>query len=270
MPPVITGFIVRAIAIASTPEELELLTVQEASLAQLSRIIIEVPVDPSEDIESIAQQIQAACVENNIPYWPEYPNTYTFIEDSTLYIAYMKPSGEVSPMIGFLPILLIIGLIAPIIMYFAIPGLAELINSIVMLMVIMLMMNLMKPMLETAPRAAAPRAPAAPREPIEQRISKRIESIADSIARTEKAFETSKSAGVSAVTSVVSDIRSVAGAIKGAPSTAMSKYEKSRAAGRLDVIDDKLGKFEEHLTPGQLENLREERRIVEELRDMYG
>lgn len=265
MAPTIAGFTIRAIAIANTPEELQYFTVQEASLLQLSRIIIEVPMDPSEDIESIAQQIQANCVENSVPCWPEYPNTYTFIEGNTLYIAYVKPPGEVSPMIGFLPILLIIGLIAPIIMYFAIPGLAELINSLVMVLVMMLMLDMMGPMLKTGVGAA----PAAPREPIEQRVSRKIESIADSITRTEKAFETSKSAGVSAVSSVVSDIRSVARVIKGTPSTAMSTREKSKAAGRLDVIDDKLGKFEEHLTPGQLENLREERRIVEELRAMY-
>lgn len=270
MAPVITGFTIRAIGIASTAEELENLTVQEASLLQLSRIIIEVPVDPSEDIESIAQQIQADCVENSVPCWPEYPNTYTFIEGNTLYIAYVKPPGEVSPMIGFLPILLIIGLIAPIIMYFAIPGLAELVNSVVMILVMMLMFKMMGPMLAPSPKVAAVRAaPTEPRPPIEQRISRKIESIADSIVRVESAFERSKSAGAAAVTSVVSDIRGVARVIEGTPSTAMSPYEKSKAAGRLDVIDDKLGKFEEHLTPGQLENLRKERRIVEELRAMY-
>lgn len=265
MAPVITGFTIRAIAIANTPEELQYFTAQEASLPQLSRIIIEVPVDPNEDIASIAQQIQSACEENSIPYWPEYPNTYAMVEGDTLYIAYLGPSGEVSPSIAWMAILLGIMIFAPIIMYFAIPGFAEIVNGIIMLMVMMLMLDLMGPMLKTAPGAAV----TAPREPIEQRVSRKIESIADSIARTEKAFETSKSAGVSAVSSVVSDIRGVARVIKGTPSTAMSSYEKSKAAGRLDVIDDKLGKFEEHLTPGQKENLEEERRIVDELRAMY-
>lgn len=266
MTPVISGFTIKMVSIANTVEELDYFVTQEASLPQSTRILLEVPIDPSEDISSIAQQIQAACVEYNVPYWPEYLNTYTFVRDNTLYIAYIKPSGEVSPMaIPLIPILIGIIIFAPIIMYLAIPGFAEIINSIVMLVMMMMMLDIMGPMLKTGVGAA----PAAPREPIEQRVSRRIESIADSITRTEKAFETSKSAGVSAVSSVVSDIRSVARVIKGTPSTAMSTREKSKAAGRLDVIDDKLGKFEEHLTPGQLENLREERRIVEELRAMY-
>lgn len=266
MAPIISGFTIRSIGIANTSEELDYFVSQEASLPQLTRIILEVPIDPSEDISSIAQQIQSACVENNIPYWPEFPNNYIFAENNTLYIAYMKPSGEVSPMaFPLIPILIGIIIFAPIIMYFAIPGFAEIVNSIVMLVVIMMMFNIMGPMLKTGVEAA----PAVPREPIEQRVSRRIESIADSIVRVESSFEKSKSAGTSAVASVVSDIRSVARVIKGTPSTAMSAYEKSRAAGRLDVIDDKLGKFEEHLSPSQLENLREERRIVEELRTMY-
>lgn len=273
MPPVISGFVIRAIGIANTPGELELLTVQEASLPQLTRIIIEIPVDPSEDIESIAQQIQAVCVENNVPYWPEYPNTYAFIEGNTLYIAYVKPSGEVSPMIGFLtilPILLIIGLIAPIIMYFAIPGLAEVINSVVMILVVMMMFKMMGPMLAPKPKVAAVRAaPAAPRPPIEQRISRTIESIADSIAKIEGAFNRSKSAGVTSVTSVASDIVGVVRAVKEAPETAMSSYQKATAAGKLDRLDDKLLKYEKHLSSSQLGNLREERRIVDELRAMY-
>jgi len=267
----VPGYTIRPIAIANTVEEVELFAVQEESLPAFSRIIVEVPLDPSEDISFVAQQIQTACEGNNVPCWPENQGTYVFTENNTVYIAYMRPPSGVLPSVAIMPILLIIGIIAPIIMYFAIPGFAEIVNSIIMLMVIMLMMDLMKPMLETSarPARAAQRAPAAPREPIEQRISRRIESIADSVARTEKAFETSKSAGVSAVTSVVSDIRSVVGAIKGAPSTAMSVYEKSKAVGRLDVIDDRLTRYEEHLTPGQKANLEEERRIVEQMRVMY-
>jgi len=270
MIPAISGYTIKIISTANTPEELNSFVTQEASLPQFSRIIIEVPIDPDEDMPAIAQQIQTACAENYVPYWPEHQGAYTFIEGNTLYIAYMRPSDSVSPMmIGILPILLIIGLIAPIIMYFAIPGLSELVDSIVMIVVMMIMMKIMGPMFSSI---SGPKAEAAPREstpPIEQRISRRIESIADSIVRTEAAFERSKSAGASAVTSVVSDIRGVARAIKGTPSTAMTGYQKSKAAERLDVLDDNLSKYEEHLTPGQLENLREERRIVDELRTMY-
>jgi len=266
MTPVISGFIIKTVGIASTVEELDYFVTQEASLPQLTRIILEVPIDPSEDIESIAQQVQSACVENDIPCWPEFPNNYIFAENNTLYIAYMKPSGEVSPMaFPLIPILIGIIIFAPIIMYFAIPGLAEIVNSIVMLVVIMTMFNIMGPMLKTGVGAA----PAAPREPIEQRVSKKIESIADSIARVEGAFEKSKSAGTSAVTSVVSDIRDVARVIKGTPSTAMSSYEKSKAAGKLDILDNKIEKYKEHLSPSQLRAFEEEQSIVEELRAMY-
>jgi hypothetical protein len=267
----VNGFTLTPISIANTPEELNNFVTQEASLPQLSRIILEVQVDPSEDIESVAQQIQATLTENQIPYWPEFPNTYTIIDGNTLCIAYMRPSSGISPTFAILPILLIVGIIAPIIMYFAIPGFAELMNSIIMLVMMMVMMNIMGPMFKSVSGPTTGTVSAAEKPlPIEQRISRRIESIAESIERTERAFERSKESGVAAVSSVLGDMKGVASAIRGAPSTAMSSYKKSKAAGRLDTLDDKLEKYKKDLTPDQREKLEEEQSIVSELRDMYG
>jgi len=264
----VSGFTVKPIATGNSVEDMQFFSVQEASLSDLTRIILEIPIDPSEGIVSIAQQVQAACVEHGVVPWPEHQGIYTFIENNSLYIAYVKPAGQVSPSIAWIPILLIVGIIAPIIMYFAIPGFADMVNSIVMLVVMMLMMDLMKPMMESTrskPKVSTTEA----RPPLEQRISRKIESIADSIARTERAFETSKEAGKSARSSVLSDIQGVARAIKGAPKTALSSYDKAKAAGQLDVLDDRLVKYREHLSPTQQEKLEEEQQMVDELRRMY-
>jgi len=261
-----SGYNLSAIAIANTPEELGIITAQESSFTQPVRVVVEVPLDPSEDIASVAQQVQDACVQNYVESWPEYPSTYTYIENNTLYIMYVSPAGGVTPSIAWLPIIIGILIIAPIIMLIAIPGLMDLINNIIMLVIIMVMMDIMTPMLRSSTAPSSRVAAAESRQPIEQRISRRIESIAESIARTERAFETSKEAGKSAVSSVVSDIMGVARAIKGAPSTAMTSYEKARAAERIDVLDDKLVKYRESLSPEQKAKLDEEQRIIRELR----
>jgi len=230
-------------------------------------------VDPSENITEVARQVELACIGNNIACWPESPNSHTFINGNTLYIMYVKPAGEVTASIGIIAIIAIILFIAPIIMYFAIPGVSELINGIISIAIMMMMMKLMMPMFESMSSGTKPRAvkaaPAEQKPPFEQRVSRRIESIADSIVRTESAFERSKEAGVSAVSSVVNDITRLVNAIKGAPSTSMTSYQKAKAIREVDTLDDKLEKYRNSLSPTQQGKFDEQQSIVDELRAMY-
>jgi len=277
MAQLLTDYTLRVISIANTVSDLNSFIIQEASLPQYTRIVLEVHVDPSQDISSIAQAIEESCSQGNVPYWPENQGTYTEIRGNTLYIEYMRPYSGPSPMqLQILPILGIIAVIAPIIMYLASPTFRDLINGIIMLVAMMVMMQVMMPMMtaisgSSKPAITAPTTtPTTPKEPIEQRISKRIESIGESIYRIKKAFEKSKAAGEEEVRRTVSDIKGVARAIKSAPETIMNSYDKARAADRLDYYSKKLEEYKAGLTPSQLENLEEERRIVEELVSMYG
>ena len=258
------GYTVRLLAVADAVEDL---VAQEEALPAYTRVIIEASIDPSKDVSQAVQEIQAACEESGVLYWPENKGTYVAFDDHTVYIMYMKsPDDDVSPAMAIGTILLIIGIVAPIIMYFAIPGFADLINSIMMLVVVMFMCDLMSSIQITqGPPSYKP-----PREPIEQRISKKIESIADSIVRVENSLKKTKSVGESTFKSVLSDIKGVARAIEKTPSTVMSAYEKSMAASRLDALDDKIEKYKQHLSPSQLKAFEEEQRIIRELRNMYG
>jgi len=275
MIPVLSNFILRPLVVATDVSGLNYFPAQEATLPPSTRILLKVHMDPSEDIETVAEDIQAYCDGNYLSPWPEFSSTNTLVEEDTLYIMYLKPAGQVTPSIGIIAIIGIILLIAPIIMYFAIPGVQQLVNGIISIVILVLMMKIMMPMLssitEEKPKvtSAQPAQVSAPKEPFEQRVSKRVESIAESIERTERAFERSKSAGIAGISGVVNDITRLVSAIRGAPSTSMSDYQKGKAAREIDALDDRLDKYISSLTPEQLARFQEEQRIVNELRAMY-
>jgi hypothetical protein len=230
------GYSLTVIGSGGTAEELNAIVTQEQALPEYSRILIEVPLVPTDDISAIAQYIQTACEENSILHWPEHPNTYTFAVGNVLQIAYLRPAGDVSPLfLPLIPILIGIAIIGPIIAYFVSPTFKSVIDGLIMLVMMMLMMDIMKPML--APAGARTE----PRPPIEQRISAKIESIGQSVARVEKAVKTIKEA-------------------------APSGYRKEKAARDLDVQLSKLEQYESRLTPEQLKKLKEGQRIVDELK----
>jgi hypothetical protein len=273
MIPAVSGYTSQIICIANSPDELNNFVPLEQSTPDYSRLLVQIPLDPSADISNVAQQIQATCEATGLLSWPEYQGTFSFIDGSTVYVAYLKPSsyGSVTPL--QLQLIMIIGgilLIAPILLLIFSDTFRTIINSLVMMLVMYMMMKIMTPMIASAggnPKVAA--APREPKIPIEQRVSQRIESIAQSVDRTEQSFQKSRAAGVSAVSTVISDIASLVRAIKGAPSTAMSSYEKAKAAREIDEIDDKLMKYKGQLSSSQLDKLNEEQSLVDELRTMY-
>jgi len=253
---------------ASTAEEIEALAAREASLPPLSRLALVVQLAPDADVQEVVEQIEEACRELGLLHLPELPDSYTVIQDSSILVAYAKPEGEVETSawwVIFIPIA--IGLI----LYFLVPGVQELVNNIISIVILMAVMKMMIPMMEAIgpPKPPPPgyelRRPE-PQPPIEQRIASRIESIADSIERIGRVFNRSKEAGASATASVASDIASVA---KEVHKSSAPREVKASAMRKLDEIDEKLREYEEQLTPRQKEILAEERRIVEELRSMY-
>jgi hypothetical protein len=68
---------------------------------------------------------------------------------------------------------------------------------------------------------------------------------------------------------ISADIASLGRRGKHAPAAGTPRYEKTGAATEMEELQRRLERYEARLAPEFLERLREERRIVEELRSMY-
>jgi len=269
IPAIPPGYTAAIALIASTPEELGNFEPLEQTLAEFTRVIVECPVDPTEDILSIAQSVEDVCISYGIPTWPEYPDTHTFIEGNMLYITYAKAS----PWIQFIiPVLLVVAFLGPIILWLVSPAVREMTEMIVMIIVMFAMMWLMKKMI---PTTKAPKAPEEikekppPQPPLGERINARLESLGESIFKIESLYKTYPATASSQVVGAASGLASVAGAVRAAPKTAMGGYEKAGAAKKMDSLSKRLAEYEERLTPEQRVKLHREQEIVRELREMY-
>ncbi len=159
MPPVIPGYNTEVIGVAYTPGELNQFVSHEQSLPDFTRLLIEIPLDPSQDIHDIAQQINYACAADGMLPWPEYPNNYAFVEGNILYVAYAKaPPGSLSPHAqpaGIITIILVIGallIVGPILISNLVPGFGEImgtIRSIVPLIILLLVMRMIGPLFKS-------------------------------------------------------------------------------------------------------------------------
>jgi len=265
IPAIPRGYTATIAITASTPEELGNFEPLEQTLPEFTRVVVECPVDPSEDISSIAQSIEDACVSYGIPAWPEYPNTHTFVEGNMLYITYVKAS----PWIQFLvPILLLVAFLGPLILWIVSPAVREMTEMVVTIAILFGMVWLMRKMIPVA----GPKAPKEIKEklpPLEERISARLSSLGETIFRLESLYKTAPATAASQVTSSASGLISVAGAVRAAPETAMSGYEKAKATKRMSDLSRRLAEYEERLTPEQKVKLHREQEIVRELREMY-
>jgi len=116
-----------------------ILTASEASLPELSRVLLQVGIDPGADIISIAQDLNTQLISQGVPSWPEYPNQIVFAEGNTLYLTWVKGIVWIPIIIG---LLIGLPLIFPIIMYFVSPKFQEIMNMLMMLVIVMVPMML--------------------------------------------------------------------------------------------------------------------------------
>lgn len=268
IPAIPTGYVATIAIAASTPEELGNFEPLEQILPEFTRVIVECPVDPSEDILSIAQSIEDACISYGMPTWPEYPSTHTFIDGNMVYITYMKSS----PWVQFIiPILLAVTFLGPIILWLVSPAVREMTETIVMIVVLFTMMWLMRKMIPIGkPKATEEiKEKPPPQPPLGERINARLESLGETIFKIESLYKAYPATAASQVTSSASGIISVAGAVRDAPKTAMNGYEKAGAAKKMEDLSRRLAEYEESLTPEQKVKLHREQEIVQELREMY-
>lgn len=259
MIPGLSGYTAKIIGVANTPEELNYFEPQEQALPEFSRIVLEIPLDPSTDMLAAAQAVEASCVSYSIPCWLEYPGTHTFVEGNILYVAYLKSN----PWVQFLvPALLLLAIIAPIIMWFVSPEFRETMELMAVGLVLLMMMPIMVKMIpKKEPSRPKPKLP-----PIEERLETRLDNLGRRIAKVEGLFMTSIPNAVSAAGAVIPDLSRMARAVKEAP---VSGYEKAKEAKRVGELTRKLEQYESNLTPSQLEKLAEARKIVDELRTEY-
>ncbi len=270
MPPVMPGFdTTKVIGIANTPEELNHLAVQEASLPDFSRVLIEIPVAPGQNIYEIAQQVESACASAGMLTWPERPAVYTFIEGDILYVAYMKapPTSPTPQLFGIILVIGAILIIGPVIMYLVSPGFRDFMNNMIVILVLFAMMKVMQPIISPPPKE--PAAPKLPKPPLEERIHKHLDNLGYRIGRIDELITVSIPDTQSKITDLSSHISNLAREVKAAPDTVMAGHQKAETARRMAAHHKKLAEYEKHLTSSQREKLQRERKLVQEILELF-
>ena len=254
--------------------EAQQIGILETSLPEGTPILIQLNFSEIPTIESLCAlefELSKTDAGNIFP-------SKVYVDDnnpSSVYIVYSKGIGITTIL---LPILLLIGLpvlLGGLVWKFLIPdSFKQTLNMIGTLIVVMIMMKVMsgifkddKKKASPPPKAVRARPPVPVQPPIEQRIADRVESIADSITRIDRAFRKSESEGAAKVTSIATDIGKVASDVRTAD---IPVAKKVHIAERLSRKQKNLVEnYEDRLSPKQRQILEDERRIVEELRTMY-
>lgn len=251
-----TGYQTRLIGTANSLDELNMFVPLEEGLPELSRVLLQVAVSPDADIQTIAGELNAKCLEQGVPQWPEYPGQIVFIQDNTLYLAWTKGIAWLPIIIG---LLVAIPFIAPIILLFVSPTFRAIVEFIPTLLLMFVLMIFMRKMSEAM---VGPPKPKKELPPLVDRLEARLMKISGSIAGLRREL-----AGIS---DIVSETRALATEAAG---VFVTPAERERLAGKAaraeSEVERKLREYKAALTPEQMAKLEEARRLVREIKETW-
>jgi len=144
VPAIPVGYSARLLASATDITEMSFFYPAEAAQAEYTRMLLRLDCSSADDASSAGETIQNGCLAQGIPSWPEYPGQYTFLEKSSVYVAWMKGFPWL-PIIAGLILVPVVGMVLWALMP---ESLQNLISLVIMMFVMMLTMRMMAPMLK--------------------------------------------------------------------------------------------------------------------------
>ena len=255
LPVIPPGYQARLTGVASSIDELGSFVPLEAGLPEPSRVLMRVDISPGEDVRSITENLNGQLLAKGVPPWPGYPGRIAFVQDTSIYLAWLKGFAWMPVIIG---LLVGLPLILPIILWFVSPGFRETMEAMFGFLIMMVMMFFAVKITRgmVTPAGAKEELP-----PFAERIEARLSGIGESIGALE--------AGMTDLEDIVGRTTSL---VKKAPKVVKTATEKERLVKETSKaekeINKKLAEYEASLTPEQKAKLEEERRLVRELKEL--
>jgi hypothetical protein len=144
IPTIPAGYTAQLLATATDISGAGLFYPAEESQAEYTRMVLCIDCGSVADAESAAQTIQEGCLAQGVLYWPEYPGQYTFVDGSSVYVAWVKGFAWMAIIAG----LILVPVIGMILWALMPESLQQLISAVIMMFVMMIMMRMMMPMLK--------------------------------------------------------------------------------------------------------------------------